>query len=141
MTPEDDDSALASARRRYELLADASGVLARSLDFDETLATVARLTVPAYADWCFVELLRPDGGIERVLTEHADPAKRRFVEEYDRRYPLDPDAPVGSPHVIRTGEPVRGAVGEHHPRRARIEKQQGRREDIEDPLEPRELSA
>ena len=32
-----------------------------SLDYGETLAAVARLAVPAYADWCFVELLMPDG--------------------------------------------------------------------------------
>jgi PAS domain S-box-containing protein len=86
-------------------LEDASRLLAHSLEYGETLATVARLAVPAYADWCFVELLRPDGGIERAVIEHADPSKRPFVEEYDRRYPLDPDAPVGSPQVIRTGEP------------------------------------
>jgi PAS domain S-box-containing protein len=49
--------------------------------------------------------VRPDGGIERVVIEHADPAKRELVVEYDRRYPLDPDAPVGSGNVIRTGEP------------------------------------
>ncbi len=76
-----------------------------SLDYGETLAAVARLAVPHYADWCFVELLTADGRIERVVWEHADPSKREFVEEYDRRYPLDPDAPVGSPKVIRTGEP------------------------------------
>ena len=76
-----------------------------SLDYGETLAAVARLAVPAYADWCFVELLMPDGRIERVVMEHADPSKRGFIEEYDRRYPLDPEAPVGSPKVIRTGEP------------------------------------
>jgi PAS domain S-box-containing protein len=86
-------------------LEDASRLLAHSLEYGETLATVARLAVPAYADWCFVEMLRPDGNIERVVMEHADPAKRDFVEEYDRRYPLDPDAPVGSAKVIRTGEP------------------------------------
>jgi PAS domain S-box-containing protein len=67
---------------------------------------VARLAVPAYADWCFVELLRPDGAIERVVMEHVDPEKRRFIVEYDERYPLDPDSPVGSPQVIRTGEPI-----------------------------------
>jgi PAS domain S-box-containing protein len=102
----EDVTELVTARRHNELLADASGLLARSLDWDETLKTVARLAVPAYADWCFVELLQPDGSIERVVTEHADPGKREFVEEYDRRYPLDPDSPVGSPQVIRTGEPV-----------------------------------
>ena len=76
-----------------------------SLDYGETLAAVARLAVPDYADWCFVELLTPDGRIERVVKEHVDPSKRAFIEEYDRRYPLDPDSPVGSPKVIRTGEP------------------------------------
>ncbi|HEX5780396.1 MAG TPA: SpoIIE family protein phosphatase [Solirubrobacteraceae bacterium] len=76
-----------------------------SLDYSETLAAVARLAVPEYADWCFVELLMPDGRIDRVVIEHADPSKREFIEEYDRRYPLDPDAPMGSPNVIRTGEP------------------------------------
>jgi serine phosphatase RsbU (regulator of sigma subunit)/PAS domain-containing protein len=38
--------------------------------------------------------------------EHVDPAKRQFIVEYDARYPLDPDSPVGSPQVIRTGEPI-----------------------------------
>jgi PAS domain S-box-containing protein len=76
-----------------------------SLDYAETLEAIARLAVPAYADWCFVELLMPDGRIERVVIEHADPSKREFIEEYDRRYPLDPESPVGSPKVIRTGEP------------------------------------
>jgi len=76
-----------------------------SLDYGETLTAVARLAVPAYADWCFVELVMPGGAIERVVIEHVDPSKRAFIEEYDRRYPLDPDSPVGSPKVIRTGEP------------------------------------
>jgi PAS domain S-box-containing protein len=76
-----------------------------SLDYGETLANVGRLAVPAYADWCFVELLRDDGHIERVVMEHVDPAKREFMVEYDRRYPLDPESPIGSPKVIRTGEP------------------------------------
>jgi PAS domain S-box-containing protein len=76
-----------------------------SLDYAETLAAVARLAVPDYADWCFVELLTGDGRIERVVIEHVDPSKREFIEEYDRRYPLDPESPVGSPKVIRTGEP------------------------------------
>jgi serine phosphatase RsbU (regulator of sigma subunit)/PAS domain-containing protein len=67
---------------------------------------VARLAVPAFADWCFVELLRPDGAIERVVMEHVDPAKRQFIVEYDQRYPLDPESPVGSAQVIRSGEPI-----------------------------------
>jgi PAS domain S-box-containing protein len=82
-----------------------AGGLTDSLDLAATLAAVGRAAVPEYADWCFVELLQPDGGIERVVIEHRDPAKLEFAEEYDRRYPIDPVAPIGSAAVIRTGEP------------------------------------
>jgi PAS domain S-box-containing protein len=88
-----------------ELIAAAGDQLASSLDYEETLTTIARVVVPAYADWCFVELLQGDGSIERVVKAHADPSKSELVDEYDRRYPLDPDSPVGSPAVIRTGKP------------------------------------
>ena len=47
-----------------------------SLDKGETLIAVARLAVPEYADWCFVERQMPDGRIDRVVMEHVDPAKR-----------------------------------------------------------------
>jgi PAS domain S-box-containing protein len=94
-----------AAERRSQVLAHVAGGLADSLDLAETLSAVGRLTVPDYADWCFVELLNPEGGIDRVLIQHRDPGKQAFVEEYDRRYPLDPDAPIGSAAVIRSGEP------------------------------------
>src|SRR4051812_25767101 len=90
---------------RAPVLVEAGAPLAGSLDLDETLAAIAGVTVPAFADWCFVELLRSDGSIERALIEHRDPAKRPFIDEYDARYPLDRDAPVGSAAVIRTGRP------------------------------------
>jgi PAS domain S-box-containing protein len=101
----EDVTVLEAARRRARLLADAGAQLAHSLDLGDTLAAVGRATVPAFADWCFVELLCDDGSIERALIEHRDPSRRGFIEEYDRRYPLDPDAPAGSAAVIRNGEP------------------------------------
>ena len=100
----EDVSELQSARRRSSLLAEGGRLLAHSLDLAETLASVGRLVVPDHADWCFVELLQPDGRIERAVMAHRDPSKHGFVAEYDRRYPLDPDAPAGSARVIRTGE-------------------------------------
>ena len=101
----EDVSELEAARRRADALADAGAVLAGSLDFDATLAVLARLAVPRLADWCFVELLRDDGSIDRVAIEAADPDVLAHAREYDRRYPLDPESPIGSPQVIRSGEP------------------------------------
>ncbi len=101
----EDVTELEAARLRSDALADAAAMLAGSLDFDATLQLIARLAVPRLADWCFVELLREDGAIDRVAIEAADPATLEHAREYDRRYPLDPDAPVGSPQVIRSGVP------------------------------------
>jgi serine phosphatase RsbU (regulator of sigma subunit)/PAS domain-containing protein len=92
-------------QRRSDALADATALMAGSLDFDATLQVLARLAVPRLGDWCFVELLRDDGSIDRVAIEAADPEVGARAREYDRRYPLDPDSPVGSPKVIRSGEP------------------------------------
>src|SRR5215217_2722257 len=102
----EDVTSLEKERRRARLLASAAARLADSLDLAETLAAVAAVTLPAFADWCFVEMCCADGSIKRVLVEHRDPDKRAFIEEYDRRYPLDPDAPIGSDDVIRTGRPA-----------------------------------
>ncbi|MEA2296373.1 MAG: hypothetical protein QOE86_4012, partial [Solirubrobacteraceae bacterium] len=99
------DSELREELRRLRALADATAALGASADFDESLHTMARLLVPAVADWCFVELLQPDGSIERRVIQAADPAKHELAHRFNERFPLDPDAPVGSPAVIRSGEP------------------------------------
>jgi PAS domain-containing protein len=56
-------------------LAEASSVLSSSLDYHETLASVARLAVPTLADWCAVDVLEEDGSVERLAVEHPDPVR------------------------------------------------------------------
>src|SRR5207248_5325778 len=51
------------ARQRAAFLAEASTVLAHSLDYPTTLASVAELAVPQLADWCAVYTLEVDGSI------------------------------------------------------------------------------
>src|SRR5829696_1081778 len=101
----EDVTELEASRRRSALLAEASAHLGRSLDPHEVAVSVAELMVPGFADWGFVELLRPDGSLARDGMAMADPAKRRIAEAYLELYPLDMSSPVGSPQVIRTGEP------------------------------------
>ena len=98
------EEALAEAHERDTLMARAGHLLSTALSVHETAELVARLVVPEVADWCFVELVREDGGIDRVSWLHRNPEKTYWLAEYERRYPLDPDSPVGSPKVIRTGE-------------------------------------
>jgi serine phosphatase RsbU (regulator of sigma subunit)/PAS domain-containing protein len=101
----EDVTELEASRRRADALSEISALLAGSLDFDATVQLIARLAVPRLADWCFVELLRDDGSIDRAAIEAVDPEVLERARQYDRRYPLDPDAPWGSPQVIRSGEP------------------------------------
>ena len=99
------EAELAAVARRDALLARAGQLLSTALSVQETADLVAQLVVPEIADWCFVELVQEDGGIARVAMAHRDPEKERWVRAAAERYPLDPSSPVGSPKVIRTGEP------------------------------------
>jgi PAS domain S-box-containing protein len=94
--------------KRVELtesfMAEASRVLASSMDYGETLKRVAQLAVPQIADWCAVDLLTEQDTIERVAVHHSNPARLALAEQLDRGYRPALDEPAGVPEVIRTGE-------------------------------------
>ena len=92
-------------RRRDALLARAGQFLGTALSVKGTADLITRLLVPEIADWCFVELATESGQIDRVSYLHRDASKVPWLGEVVERYPLDPESPVGSPKVIRTGEP------------------------------------
>jgi PAS domain S-box-containing protein len=85
-------------------MAEASRVLASSMDYSETLKRVARLAVPQIADWCAVDLLGDRGEIERVAIHHPNPDMVRLAERLNRDYRPATDQSTGVPEVIRSGE-------------------------------------
>jgi PAS domain S-box-containing protein len=87
-------------------LAEASNLLSSSLDYRETLASVARLAVPNLADWCAVDVLEEDGSVERLAVEHPDPNKVPLAYELEERYPPGPGESGGVPGVLREGHPA-----------------------------------
>jgi PAS domain S-box-containing protein len=98
-------AALRQRETELALLAEASAVLGSSLDYEQTLSTVAELAVPHIADWCAVHILDEDGSVREVAVAHVDPAKVEMARELQRRYPPDPDDESGIQKVARTGEP------------------------------------
>jgi PAS domain S-box-containing protein len=92
------------AQRRLRFAAEASAVLAGSLQYEETLAHLLRLAVPELADWCIVDVLEPDGRIERVAGAAAEPVKQKLLDELRRRYPPRLDSPQPAATALRTGE-------------------------------------
>ena len=89
-----------SSQKRTEFLAEAGAVLSSSLVYEKTLAAVARLSVPMFADWCSVDLVH-ERDIKRVAVEHIDPEKVRLAYNLMERYP--PNEADASRVAIRTG--------------------------------------
>ena len=88
-------------------LAEAGQALAASLDWEQTLVQVARLAVPALADWCIVDVLEEDGvTIKQVAVAAADPRKEDLLREMRALYPPTIDSPQPAARTIRSGEPV-----------------------------------
>jgi hypothetical protein len=89
---------------RAEFLSQVSLELSQSLDAGATLQRLARLAIPELGDWCAVVLQPSPRKYDLLAVAHRDPAKIRLARTYQQRYPADPDAPRGTPAVIRTGE-------------------------------------
>lgn len=94
-------SVRAIAPQRLEFLAETGRVLAESLDYERTLRTAARLAVPEIADWCIIDLLRADGTLARVATEHRDAQRQQLIAAL-RENPPKHGAVSGAPNVVIT---------------------------------------
>ena len=92
------------AQERLQFLGEASTMLASSLDVDATLARVARLAVPHFADWCAVDLLDATGSIKRVAIEHRDPQRVELAQRIAAAFPPSLEDGLGVGAAIRTGE-------------------------------------
>src|SRR3954452_258560 len=87
-------------------LAQASGVLAGSLDYERTLTEVARLVVPDVADWCAVDVVEPDSSLRQITSVHPDAEQEALLMELRRRYRAEKGGSAGAAYAILTGEPI-----------------------------------
>jgi signal transduction histidine kinase/PAS domain-containing protein len=96
-------TAVKKAEEAAHYLTKATETLTSSLDYEKTLAELARLVVPEFADWAAVDVVDDDGKIKQVAVAHSDPDKVRWAYELNKRYPPDPNAATGVYNVLRTG--------------------------------------
>ncbi|AUT03306.1 histidine kinase [Nostoc sp. CENA543] len=94
----------ARLERNQHFLAEASAVLASSLDYQTTLERVAQLAVPELADWCTVHIVREDGSIEQIAVAHVEPDKLEWANQIRQKYPLNLHEPRGAAWTLRTGK-------------------------------------
>ncbi|HEX8242617.1 MAG TPA: ATP-binding protein [Longimicrobium sp.] len=97
-----DELRASAARARF--LAEASQVLAGSLDVRATLEQVARLSVPVLADYCLIYLAGAGGSADAVASAHHDPALAAHTAVVERHFRPGIDHPTSAvAEVIRAG--------------------------------------
>jgi PAS domain S-box-containing protein len=110
---------------RIRFLAEAGTLLSASLEYEATLADLAKLLVPRVADYCIVDALDEDGRLRQVVISHRDPAREELLREVRRRYPPEENDAHPVSEVLRSGEPylvedarqealIRTAVDDEH---------------------------
>jgi len=84
------------SRRRLEVLAEATSLLASTLDVDESLERLSDLVVPELADWCLVNLTEDDGSVRRA-GRHRDADMAPLLQRLEgfQAGDLPPDSPAG----------------------------------------------
>jgi signal transduction histidine kinase len=95
--------------KEQRFLAEANVALSASLDYEQTLASVARLAVQHVADWCAVNIMDKSGRLTRLALATADPAKAAVRAALERT-PPSPAHPDLAWSVIEGG---RALVVEH----------------------------
>jgi PAS domain S-box-containing protein len=73
------------AARRFEFIAEASALLAGSLDVEASLIDVARLAAGFTRGWCFISVVEPDGSLRQLEAASGDGSSEEFVRELRSR--------------------------------------------------------
>jgi len=90
---------------QVRFLAEASSVLASSLDYESTLGSLVKIAVPAVADFFAIDLVGESlADIHRVELEHVDEAKTALAWQLVERRPPRSDDAIGPGRVMATGE-------------------------------------
>jgi PAS domain S-box-containing protein len=99
-----DITAQKRAEHDEEFLADASVILATTLDSRTTLANIAQLALRELADFCVIEFVDEHGEIRRLEVVSSDPNKA-CVAEALKQFPLDRSRPHLSEEILRSKKP------------------------------------
>ena len=84
-----------------QFLSDVARRVTENLDYESTLANLAHVVVPRFADWCAVDVVGTSGRLERMSVAHTDP---RVAERIAAHRPDTEVTPLTAADVVRTGE-------------------------------------
>ena len=95
------------AHERLSFLAEATRVLVTTLDTTETLGRVARVLVPAMADYCLISMMMKNGSFRLATVVHRDPDKQPSIQELSGE--IAPDK-LASSHPMTRVHQTRHAI-------------------------------
>ena len=93
-------AAAEAAHNRLALLAEATSVLAETLDVQPALQRLTEVLVPALGDACIVDLWS-EGVVQRVAVSHVDKEKAGLVWQLTAEDPIDPQGDAAIPSILR----------------------------------------
>ena len=91
--------------RQSALLAEVSGMLTGSLDYETTLASLARLVAGTLADWCEIDLVEDGGEIRRLVVAHVDPALEPVARQLQEQPLTGAELPEALARVLADAHP------------------------------------
>jgi PAS domain S-box-containing protein len=127
------------AERSLRFLAEASAELATLVDYKSTMQRLARLAVPALADWCLIDIVDANGQIERTAQAHRARDKEAAIGALLDRYGNDWNSCSLIVQVLRSGKPQ--LVGEVPPALRRILVADDEQGELAAQLQPRSFMA
>src|SRR3954468_6803791 len=87
-------------------LADASSVLAGSLNYEDTVQRVANLLVPRIADWAGIDVFEPDGNTRQLTSRMDDAELEAFLLAMRARYRQGGDQSQGTQAALQENRSV-----------------------------------
>ncbi len=94
-----------SRESKLEFMVESAKILRFDLDFKHRLIEKAKLTVPALADWCIMDVLEDDK-LERVAVIHQDPLQIEKLRSFETRFPRNEERQNSVLDTIKSQKPV-----------------------------------
>ena len=95
----------AEARQeRLAFLAEASNVLAGSLDYEETFQNLAHVVVPRLCDFCIIDIADENGQVRQIAVAHGEAGGEGKLQHLQQHYPATLTARHGGTRVFQSGK-------------------------------------
>jgi PAS domain S-box-containing protein len=94
------------AEQTRDFLAEASRLLASSLDYQTTLKNIAGMAVPNMCDWCTIDILDENHNLQQLVTNHADPDKHPLIEAFRQAYASTTRPSSLTQQIARSNQPI-----------------------------------